>query len=95
MLQKKEHILPSDCAINRLSSPEELGDCFGVYIMNANLANVTDFVTFLDIVIVCISGLVSSVRRTHASKLKGPGFKSQPGTVGDPFTIIMLDALPG
>ncbi len=29
-----------------------------------------------------MSGLFSSVRRTFASKLKGPGFKSQSGTLG-------------
>ncbi len=42
-----------------------------------------------------ISGLVSSVRRALASKLRGPGFKSQPGTVGGPVTIIMWGARPG
>ncbi len=36
-----------------------------------------------------ISGLVSSVKRALASKLRGPGFKSWPGTVGGPVTIIM------
>ncbi len=41
------------------------------------------------------SGLVSSVRRSLASKLRGPGFKSQPGTVGAPVTIIMWGARPG
>ncbi len=41
------------------------------------------------------SGLVSSVRRALASKLRGPGFKSQPGTVGSPVTIIMWGARPG
>ncbi len=30
------------------------------------------------------SGLVSSVRRVLASKLRSPGFKSWPGTVGGP-----------
>ncbi len=40
------------------------------------------------------SGLVSSVRRALASKLRGPGFKSQPGTVGGPVTIIMWGARP-
>ncbi len=29
-----------------------------------------------------LSGLVSSVSRTLSSKLRGPGFKSRPGTVG-------------
>ncbi len=40
-------------------------------------------------------GLVSSVRRVLASKLRCPGFKSRPGTVGGPVTIIMWGALPG
>ncbi len=40
-------------------------------------------------------GLVSSGRRALASKLRGPGFKSRPGTVGGPVTIIMCDARPG
>ncbi len=39
--------------------------------------------------IVSISDLVSSVRRALASMLRGPGFKSQPGRVGGPVTIIM------
>ncbi len=39
--------------------------------------------------------LFSSVRRALASKLKGPGFKSRPGTVGCPVTIIMWGAWPG
>ncbi len=38
---------------------------------------------------------VSSVRRALASELRGPGFKSQPGTVGCPVTIIMWGARPG
>ncbi len=33
--------------------------------------------------------LISSVRRALASKLRGPGFKSRPGTVGGTLTIIM------
>ncbi len=41
------------------------------------------------------SGLVSSVRRALASKLRGHGFKSWPGTVGGPVIIIMWGALPG
>ncbi len=41
-----------------------------------------------------IIGLVSSVRRALASKLRGPGFKSRPGTVGSPATIIMWGARP-
>ncbi len=41
------------------------------------------------------SGFVSSVRRALASKLRGPGFKSRPGTVGGPVTIIMWGARPG
>ncbi len=36
-----------------------------------------------------ITGLISSVRRPLASKLRGPGLKSRPGTVGGPITIIM------
>ncbi len=40
-------------------------------------------------------GLISSVRRALASKLRGLGFKSQPGTVGGPLTIIMWGARPG
>ncbi len=40
-----------------------------------------------------LSGLVSSVRRALASNLRGPGFKSWPGTVC--VTIIMWGALPG
>ncbi len=41
-----------------------------------------------------LCGLVSSVRRALASKLRGPGFKSWPGTVGGQVTIIMLGARP-
>ncbi len=50
------------------------------------------------------SGHIRSVRRAFASKLRGPGFKSWPGTVGGPaqpgtvdglVTIIMLSAQPG
>ncbi len=33
-------------------------------------------------------GLISSVRRALASKLRGLGFKSRPGTVSGPDTII-------
>ncbi len=39
--------------------------------------------------------LVSSVRGALASKLRDPGFKSQPGTAGGPVTIIMWGARPG
>ncbi len=42
-----------------------------------------------------ISGLVSSVKRTLSSNLRSPGFKSWPGTVGGPVTIIMWDACTG
>ncbi len=42
-----------------------------------------------------LSGLVSSVRRAHASKPRGLGFKSRPGTVVGPVTIIMWGARPG
>ncbi len=41
------------------------------------------------------SGLVSTVRRALASKLRSPGFKSRPGTVGGPVTILMWGAWPG
>ncbi len=41
------------------------------------------------------SGLVSSVRRALASKLRGLGFKTRPSTVGVPVTIIMWGARPG
>ncbi len=41
------------------------------------------------------SDLVSSVRRALASKLRGPGFNSRPGTVGGPATIIMWGVRPG
>ncbi len=40
------------------------------------------------------SGLVSSVRRALASKLRGPGFNSWPCTVGGPDTIKMWCARP-
>ncbi len=30
--------------------------------------------------------------RARSPKLSGPGFKSRPGTVGGPVTIIMWDA---
>ncbi len=40
-------------------------------------------------------GHVSSVRRALASKLRRPGFKSWPGTVGDAVTIIMWGVRPG
>ncbi len=40
-------------------------------------------------------GLISTVRRALSSKLRGPGFKSWPGTVGGPVTIIMWGAWPG
>ncbi len=39
--------------------------------------------------------LVSSVGRALASKLRGPGLKSWPGTVGGRVTIIMWGARPG
>ncbi len=42
-----------------------------------------------------MSGLVSSVRRALAPKLIGPGFKSRPGTVDGPVTIIMWGSRPG
>ncbi len=41
------------------------------------------------------TGLVSSVRRALTSKLRGPGFKSRPVTVGGPVTIIMWGARLG
>ncbi len=42
-----------------------------------------------------LPGLVNSVRRALVSKLRDPGFKSLPGTVGGPVTIIMWGARPG
>ncbi len=39
--------------------------------------------------------LVSSDSRALASKLRVPGFISQPGTVGGRVTIIMWGARPG
>ncbi len=45
-------------------------------------------------VILLQSGLISSVGRVLASKLRGPGFKSRPGTVGGPVTIIIWGARP-
>ncbi len=41
------------------------------------------------------SGLVSSVMRALASKLRGPEFKSRPGTVGGPVSMTMWGAQPG
>ncbi len=46
------------------------------------------------IVLVSWSVLISSVRRALASNLRGPRFKSLPGTVGGPV-IIMWCARPG
>ncbi len=43
----------------------------------------------------CAHYLHYSVRRALAAKLRGPGFKSRPGTVGGPVTIIMWGARPG
>ncbi len=42
-----------------------------------------------------LSGLATSVRGALASKLRGPGFKSGPGTVSGLVTIIMWGARPG
>ncbi len=39
-----------------------------------------------------MSGIVSSVSRTPASKRRGPGLKSWPGTVSGTVTIIIWDA---
>ncbi len=39
--------------------------------------------------------VVNPVRRPFASKLRGPGYKPQPDTVGSLVTIIMWGALPG
>ncbi len=50
---------------------------------------------FADDALIYLSGLVSSVRRALASKLRGPGFNSRPGTVGGQATIIMWGARPG
>ncbi len=41
-----------------------------------------------------LSGLVNSVRRALSSKPRGPWFKSGPGTVDSPVTIIMWGARP-
>ncbi len=41
-----------------------------------------------------VPGLVSSVMRALASKLRGSGFKYWPGTVDGPVTIIMWGAPP-
>ncbi len=41
------------------------------------------------------TGLVSSVKRALSSKLRGPEFKSRPGTVGGQVTIIMWSAQTG
>ncbi len=38
--------------------------------------------------VVYLSDLVNSVRRAFASKWRGPGFKSWPGTVHSSVTII-------
>ncbi len=43
------------------------------------------FMTFIK----TTSDLIISVKRAFASKLRDPGFKSRPGTVGGPVTIIM------
>ncbi len=45
-----------------------------------------------DVTCSTVSGLVSSVRRALASKLRAPGFKSWPGTVGGKVTIKMWGA---
>ncbi len=39
-----------------------------------------------------ISGLISSVRRALASKVRGPGFKSRPGTVGGHYNNVGCSA---
>ncbi len=49
----------------------------------------------MTVIQIYMSGLVSSVRRALASKLRGPGFKLRPCTVGGPVTIIMWGARPG
>ncbi len=49
----------------------------------------------LDFLFIDLSGLVSSIRRALASKLRGPGFKSRPDTVSGPVTIIMCGARTG
>ncbi len=41
------------------------------------------------------SRLFSSVRRALSSKLRGPGFKSQPGSPNGPVTIIICVAQSG
>ncbi len=52
-------------------------------------------VVFYVYYIYAYGGLVSSVGRALASKLRGPGFKSRPGTMGCQVTIIMWGARPG
>ncbi len=42
-----------------------------------------------------LSGFISSVSWALSSKLRSPGFKSWPGTVGGLVTIIMWGARPG
>ncbi len=53
-----------------------------------------DTVDMIELAPLHLSGVVCSVRRALASKLRGPGFKSQPGTVGGPVNIIMWGARP-
>ncbi len=42
-----------------------------------------------------LSGLVNKGSRALSSQLRGPRFKSRPGTVGGPVTIIMCGVPPG
>ncbi len=59
---------------------------------NMLILNKSVYYIFLDL---SQTGLVSSVRRALAAMLRGPGFKSRPGTVGGLVTIIMWGARPG
>ncbi len=82
-----------------------------VYSATFDLSWMTHFFFFLPVhknsIIVLHSSLLNKVMShlslqlhislicSHASKLRGPGFKSRPDTVGGPVTIIMLGARPG
>ncbi len=59
-----------------------------------SLAQSVEYI-YIDIATLDNQGLLlPSVSRVLSSKLRGPGFKSQPGTVGIPVTI-MWGARPG
>ncbi len=76
--------------------------CLNLYYTNCNYSVVFSigyillYIFSIGYILIYIQpGLVSSVRRALASKLRGLGFKSRPGTVGGPVTIIMWGAWPG